>query len=74
MKGGEGMEENKKEAIPKGIAIQQKIEELLIENNLSYRNAIAVLGSLLDDYRHKGSNLLDAENIKKVAETPRFVK
>lgn len=52
----------------------KKIEDLILESNLSYRDVTSVLDRLSSIYRDKGYNLLNATNIQKVIETARFIR
>lgn len=52
--------------------LEEKIEKLIVESGASYEDAIKVLGGLKVIYMDKGNNLLNATNIQKVIDTPRF--
>ena len=65
---GEMMKEEKKNLVD----IRNKIENILISENLNFKQAISVLSRLLYDYKAKGDNLLDTVNIEQIISTPRF--
>lgn len=52
--------------------LRNKLEQVLIDAGLSYRSSMWALGTLYDNYKHKGSHLLDSANIKQVAKEKRF--
>ncbi|WP_196590547.1 hypothetical protein [Pectinatus frisingensis] len=52
--------------------LRDKLEQVLIDAGLSYRSSMWALGTLYDNYRHKGSHLLDSANIDQVAKEKRF--
>ena len=54
------------------VDIRNKIENILISENLNFKQAISVLSRLLYDYKAKGDNLLDTVNIEQIISTPRF--
>ena len=47
--------------------LRDKLEQVLIDAGLSYKSSMWALGTLYDNYRHKGNHLLDNANIKQVA-------
>ena len=52
--------------------LRDKLEQVLINAGLSYKSSMWALGTLYDNYKHKGSHLLDSANIKQVAKEKRF--
>ena len=52
--------------------LRDKLEQVLIDAGLSYKSSMWALGTLYDNYKHKGSHLLDSANIKQVAKEKRF--
>ncbi len=54
--------------------LAEKIEQLIVESNLSYAEVKSTLSRILVVYQDKGNNLLNATNIQKVIEAPRFIR
>ena len=52
--------------------LRDKLEQVLTDAGLSYKSSMWALGTLYDNYKHKGSHLLDSANIKQVAKEKRF--
>lgn len=69
-----GMPENKivEKRIKSNEELEEKIEELILLSDLTYKGVTSVLGKLKVVYMEKGDNLLNATNIQKIIETPRF--
>ena len=53
--------------------LEKKIEDLILKSNLNYKDVRSILSKLAIVYRDKGENLLNATNIQKVIEAPRFI-
>lgn len=70
------MPENKivEKRIKSNEELEEKIEELILLSDLTYKGVTAVLGKLKVVYMEKGDNLLNATNIQKIIETPRFIR
>lgn len=66
----EDLENGRIKVIKSGKELEEKIEELILSGDLTYKDVQSVLDRLLVTYMQKGDNLLKATNIQKVIETP----